>query len=90
MVETQVSFVEIWDKAEQTLTWRGGTVPFESVISQPHSNIYQLVDIIKEEQALTEELSRWKRKYIAVHEHLTRLKKGYVDCKKLLTNLCLV
>ena len=65
---------------------------FNSIISRPHPNIYQLVDAIKEEQALTEltavqleagsQPPRRKRRYIAVNERLDRLKKAYIDGEK--------
>ena len=67
-------------EAEQNNHLEGWHRKFNAVISQPHSNIYQLVDVIKGEQALTDlatvqldaesQPPRRRRKYIAVDQCL--------------------
>ncbi len=72
---------------------------FNAVVSRPHPNIYQLVDVIKEEQAITEltvlQLEAGsqpprKRRYTALDERLAKLKKAYTDGDKTLTSTLLV
>ena len=65
---------------------------FNAVISRLHPNIYQLVDVIKGEQALTDlaavqldagsQPPRRRRKYIAVDQRLKLLKEAYVGGEK--------
>ncbi len=65
---------------------------FNSIISRPHPNIYQLLHAIREEQAVTEltavqleagsQTPRRKRRYVAVDDRLARLMKAYVDGEK--------
>ena len=65
---------------------------FNAVISWPHPNIYQLVDVIREEQAVTEltavqleagsQPPRKRRRYTAVDERLAKLKKDYTEGDK--------
>ncbi len=65
---------------------------FIAVIGRPHPNIYQLMDVIKEEQAVTEltavqleagsQPPRRRRRYAAVDERLAKLKKVYTEGDK--------
>ena len=65
---------------------------FNAVISRPHPNIYQLVDVIKGEQALTDlaavqldagsQPPRRRRKYNAIDQRLKLLKEAYVGGEK--------
>ena len=62
------------------------------ISSRPHPNLYQLVAVIKGEQALTDlaavqldagsQLPRRRRKYIAVDQCLKLLKEAYIGGEK--------